>query len=343
MTPHDDCRSVLVRYPAAIPALLLDAAVLTPVTSGFSGAGVWRVRLNSTEWALRRWPAEGIEVDRLRELHRWLRHLQSSGGLPVSVPLRSDAGETFVEHAGSPWQLEPWLPGEPELHPAGRSPRVAAVMQTLTRLHQSSAGYFATEQGRPWFAVGSGPSPTLTHRLHRIAEWTPQRLGEIQSQTHGGDETSLRGLVRDILAVARRALSIVEHELYGVSNVVVPLLPCLRDARPEHMLLAGDRVTGIIDPSAARTDTVATDLSRLLAGYYPAGLSEWRDALEAYARVRPLSDAESRLIAPLDRSNALLSALHWVERFEMGTAADADTDMIGRVRHLSQRLRTMFG
>ncbi len=90
------------------------------------------------------------------------------------------------------------------------------------------------------------------------------------------------------------------------------LQPCLRDARPEHLLFTGDRVTGLVDFGAMAIESVAADLSRLLADWVDGERPARADALDAYSAVRSLDDAESDLLRVFEDSADLLGGGHWV-------------------------------
>jgi homoserine kinase type II len=92
----------------------------------------------------------------------------------------------------------------------------------------------------------------------------------------------------------------------------VLLQPCLRDARPEHLLFCGDRVTGLIDFGAMAIESVAADLARLLGEWVGPDRVEWAAALEAYTAVRPLEAFEIALVAVIAGATALLGAGHWI-------------------------------
>jgi homoserine kinase type II len=92
----------------------------------------------------------------------------------------------------------------------------------------------------------------------------------------------------------------------------VVLQPCLRDARPEHLLFEDERVTGLVDFGAMAIETVAADLARLLAEWVGADRSARADALDAYSVVRPLDDAESDLLKVFEDSADLIGGGHWV-------------------------------
>ncbi|MGH7199661.1 MAG: hypothetical protein ACREJB_03590, partial [Planctomycetaceae bacterium] len=81
-----------------------------------------------------------------------------------------------------------------------------------------------------------------------------------------------------------------------------------------HVLFSGDEVTGLIDPSACRTEHVAADLSRLIGSLVGDERALWDAALDEYSRCRPLSQEERRLVAVLDHSGVLLAGLTWLDR-----------------------------
>ncbi len=93
---------------------------------------------------------------------------------------------------------------------------------------------------------------------------------------------------------------------------MVPLQPCLRDARAEHFLFEGDRVTGLVDFGAMGIDSVAGDLARLIGDWLDGDPAARAEALDAYERVRPLDAAETALIVAFESSSALLIGEHWI-------------------------------
>jgi Ser/Thr protein kinase RdoA (MazF antagonist) len=123
----------------------------------------------------------------------------------------------------------------------------------------------------------------------------------------------------------------------------------LRDVWSDHMLFAdgGDRVSGIIDYHAAGIDSPATDLARLLGSWSLAGecrepslVDAWRDALNAYERVRPLAPVERRLVPWLHATGVIFGLDNWFRWTleERRTFPDA-----GRVRERMKRLVAALG
>ena len=73
-----------------------------------------------------------------------------------------------------------------------------------------------------------------------------------------------------------------------------PLQPCLRDARPEHFLFEGDRVSGLVNFGAMGVDCVAGDLARLIGEWLDGDPTARAEALAAYERIRPLDGRGGR-------------------------------------------------
>jgi homoserine kinase type II len=117
---------------------------------------------------------------------------------------------------------------------------------------------------------------------------------------------------RQWLALARAAAPRLVAPLRRALALAVPLQPCLRDARPHHLLFCGERVTGLVDFGAMAIDSVAADLARLSSEWLGADRSARAEGLAAYAAVRPLDPLELALIDVFDDSTALLGGGHWV-------------------------------
>ncbi len=327
-----ECRSVLERYRRTLRSP--EPLVLTSVSGGFSGAAVWCVSAGEPRWCLRCWPDDAPPLPRLRELHRWLEWLHREGGVPVAVPLPAHDGRTVIEFAGRVWQLEPWLPGTADFHAQPTAARLAQVMQVLARLHRCSARYEATAEGHAWFGRGYGPSPAVAERVHLLEQWSITAVEATGRRLQALPSTPLTQLAQETLLLAAQRREQVRRELLAACGVEVPLFPCLRDVWHDHILWTGDVVTGVIDPSAARMESAAADLSRLLLSLLGPDAPRQQEALAMYATVRPLTDNERRLMLPLLLSGTVLSGLYWVERIAAGELPHPP----GRVEHRLRRI-----
>jgi Ser/Thr protein kinase RdoA (MazF antagonist) len=321
-------RAVLDHWPETA-----DAVQVSGVTPGFSGAGVFRITAASGIWCLRRWPTgdSGLPEGRIRELHRWLAFLAKEGISKVAVPVASNTGSTVVSTHGSQWQLEPWLPGVADFRQHPSDVRLRRVFTSLAQLHQAAERYSPSPAGATWFSSGNGVPPAIIERRYRLRQWMTS-----QQQRHRSTASAPQRELSDELNQALSALAPrIATELDQCEEIRVRLQPCLRDVWHDHILFTGDEVTGIVDPSAARTENVASDLSRLLGSLLAEAAERWETTLDAYAAVRPLSSDERRLIPVLDRSGIVLSTAHWLERMRDTTLTEREYE---RVHQLSQRL-----
>ena len=76
-------------------------------------------------------------------------------------------------------------------------------------------------------------------------------------------------------------------QLAPLSNIALPVQPCIRDIWHDHVLFTGDEVTGIIDFGAMDIDTPATDVARLLGSLVGDDEAGWRTASSAYSADSP--------------------------------------------------------
>lgn len=286
---------------------------LTAGSAGFSGARVWRLEAANSVWALRRWPAHAFPAVRLRGLHRLLAHIEQSGLSCIAVPVPDDAGETLCFDGGHEWQVEPWLPGVADFHRVPNAARLAAAMKVLAAWHRAAATFVPQDDCRRWFASHpAAPSPAVGERL-QLWRHNEAVLLQARHSINMFQPEKWHDLCRDLADRIESLGPKIASELQQFQDQAFPLQPCLRDVWHDHVLFTGDSVTGLIDPSACRTENVATDLARLLGSLIEDDAAAWNVALEAYRQIRPLNLAEERLIGVLDRSGIVLSALTWLK------------------------------
>lgn len=340
------------------------APISEPVTGGFSGAALYRIRSEGhlhTDLCLRCWPESSLPSARIRGLHRLLDSICTQGTVPVAVPLLTRHGQTICEHAGHLWQLEPWLPGCADYHVRPSTARLQAAMQALAAWHRAAAEFPANATEREWFfCQPAALSPAVYERLRRLRAWTHSRLRRLHNRLRSEADsrraprpatlaTCMQHLVREAVPLLESAIPETTTELQFWLRRPVRLQPCLRDVWHDHILFQGDAVSGIIDPSAARSENIATDLSRLLGSLVGDSRQEWDVALTAYRRHNSLTTDEELLSDALDRSGTVLSLLNWIERTvesssaarqAMRPAVPVSDRILQRCDRLLQRLRT---
>jgi Ser/Thr protein kinase RdoA (MazF antagonist) len=316
-----------------------DATVIEFPPAGFSGAVVVRVTGKGGEFALRGWPPESLPQSRIRGLHRLLRHVAGQGVATVAVPLRDDQGETLVSRDARLWQLEPWLPGRADFWENPGEARLRSAMRRLAEWHAAAAAFVPSEAEAQWFSSHpAAPSPAVGERLERIRRLLSGGGDRLAAQLERLPAGEFREIGRRILEQVPQTATVADR-LAALSHVKFPLQPCLRDVWHDHLLFTGDEVTGIIDPSACRSENVATDLARLLGSLVDDDDAQWDLALAAYRQHRPLTLDELALVQALDQSSVVLAGPTWLERGRAaGSAVCENERVIDRLRAIDRRL-----
>jgi Ser/Thr protein kinase RdoA (MazF antagonist) len=292
--------SVLSRFPG-----LRTIGQLTPLENagGFSGSKLWKVTADDGEFCLRRWP-EKTTAERLTFIHAFQRHLYLRG-LQIVPALIDASGGTFVEQEGHLWELASWMPGTADYREHPTAARLTAAMKALAQVHIAAAQM--PGQSR------SGTSPGLATRLDQVRQL---RAGGIERIEEGVARRPLAwdDFARRICEKFRQFAPGVEYRLTEGTTISGPLFPCLRDIWHDHVLFTGDQVTGIIDFGAARIESPAGDLARLVGslGVESHQHRIWNTALAAYEATRPLGASQRMLVRAFDASTVLLSGINWL-------------------------------
>ncbi len=322
---------------------------------GFSGAIVLQVVVQPSqhavevEYCLRGWPPESLPRERLLGLHRLLEHIHRCGVTQVAVPSRNQFGSTLHVEAGQFWQLEPWLPGQADFWSNPSDQRLQNAMTVLAQWHEAASRFDARDSEFEWFGQhASETSPTVLDRLERIQRFRSTDVAQLRTslaresslQPWGATELAeLRHSARRILDLFELSVNRVADDLLIYRGMHFRRHPCLRDVWHDHVLFEGDQVSGLIDPSAAKSETPATDVARLLGSFLADNDDRWDMAIAAYRSVRPLSDREARLARALDQSTVLLSGLTWLERlFVHRRHYSNPSRVLSRLRQIISRL-----
>jgi homoserine kinase type II len=248
---------------------------------------------------LRAWPEVGPGREHLEIVHEWLRTAADVGFL--ALPVAATDGRTVAEWDGRLWQVEPWMPGEPDLADPPSAAHVGAAFSGLAMIHGRLAG-----------RATLGTSPGIAASARQTEALLRAGLDEIESAVNCSRSVEVEPSARRWLSLARAITPRLLLCLRDAARLRVLLQPCLRDARPEHFLFEGDRLTGLVDFGAMGIESVATDLARL-AGEWLGGHERHRAAaMASYERVRALSDSERALVAAFESAADLLIGAHWL-------------------------------
>jgi len=309
---------------------------------GFSGADIWSIETDTGRYAVRCWPA-GINEIRLTGLHCLLKFLRERGLNFVAVPILTARGMSLVKYSGRWIQVEPWLPGHADFRECPTRARLASAMAALARWHLAAAQFQPAPEHRTWFASAANqPSPAVIERRDRLRSLNAAQIRASGDAAVARALPQSRGVIDRLVDGVLRHADSVLSSLELATTAAVPLQPVLRDVWHDHLLFTGDEITGLIDPFACRSESVAADLARLLGSLAGDEREAWDFALRAYQKFRPLSLAEKLLIPVLDRSGLLLSGVTWLEwlgplvRFSLD-----DGRVVERVAAILKRLDAM--
>jgi len=338
---EESVRSVLAQYAPRVRPLRVE-----PLGNrgGFSGAGIWRVATEAGDFALRRWPRCALPRERILGLHHLLEHLRMDGLKFVAVPLRTNDGTSLPQNFLHDWQLEPWLPGRADFHARPTSERLRTALAALAQWHLAAERFVPEAGATKWFASrAASPSPAVGERLALLTAADSGQADHMEKRITQAKDSAIRELSRQILTLFRCGHSSVVAELQLVREVAIRLQPCLRDIWHDHVLFSGNEVTGLIDPAACRTESVASDLSRLIGSLVQDDRAAWDFALTEYRRHRPLTANELALVAVLDRSGVLLSGWTWLEWLYFERRPFADPAAVEkRLKRIVERMEKLI-
>ncbi|MCH7687682.1 MAG: phosphotransferase [Planctomycetes bacterium] len=310
-------------------------------TGGFSGAVIVRMETEFGEFCLRGWPLNSLPRNRLLGLHRLLNFIFQQGVTQAAVPVSSENGSTLVVVQDRFWQLEPWMPGIADFHDNPSDLRLAETMACLARWHRAASLFSPQPEEREWFFCKSNAqSPAVAERLEMIRVWTSGKFQRLKQAMSRSGDSPFREVAEEIVQNFDRQALHVTRQLESALRAPLELQPCLRDIWHDHVLFSGDEVTGLIDASACRGETVAADLSRLLGSFVGDDYSRWDFALKEYARHGELSLHELALVVVLDRSGVLLSGMTWLDRhFLQGERFGNESAVLERLQTILKRLK----
>jgi Ser/Thr protein kinase RdoA (MazF antagonist) len=313
-------------------------------TPGFSGAIVVRVNGPVGEFCLRGWPPDELPERRIRGLHRLLQHIHQQGVGCVSVPVRSEMGDTLVRRRGRCWQLEPWLPGAADFWSNPSESRLRSAARCLAEWHRATKLFVPRQSESEWFACRvQCESPAVRERLQRVRDLQHGGIHRLRASLPTSGRSEFHDIGRHILELFPHAASAIESELIAAKHFAFDLQPCLRDIWHDHILFTGDEVTGLIDASACRYENVATDLARLFGSLIEDEPDGWEIALDEYQRHSPLTTEELALVQTLDRSAVLLAGITWLRRSVIENKPVAnDERVVLRMQTIATRLERLM-
>lgn len=262
---------------------------------GGSGASLWRFDSARGPLVARAYPPDGPGLAGIVAVHDWLSLLAGFSFIPI--PLSTRDGRTAVALEGRIWDLAPWLPGAPS---SGRSD-VAAGLRALGLVHDRLSRLSA-----------EAPSPGLIARRDEAGRLLAGELDRMEEAVLSAPPSPSRDLARRWLGAAGPGLAAILPGLRVETGRPRAVQPILRDARAEHFLFDGGRLSGLVDFAAMGRDAPPVDLARLLPDWVGRDPGARAEAIAAYEAARPLRPGDPALIETFEAANAWLGPARWV-------------------------------
>ena len=332
----------------------------TAVSGGFSGATVFRATtVDGRMLAIRRTPNSAkLPAPRRIRLHGLLSRVAGLGLSQIPVPMipvntaqgtaTSGARPVLLSTAVTPapvpwvsteesqWEVEPWMPGTPLSGIHVTNHHLRSAFRLLNDFHRLAIDALHTTGQDAWFYVSRTESPAVQRRLAIVNELRQGLLGQWQHRLTGHSDLRFRELAARNCDALRHWLPWLHQELSAAAVQTYSIQPVLRDVWRAHLLFTDCEVTGLIDLTAAGTDHVTVDLSRLLRSWFGRDTSQVRAAVETFRTLRKLDSRELQLWETLDASTVLLSPVTWLRRrLESSDPSPYPDDVISRLRELT--------
>lgn len=299
-----EIRNIVRNYPPNCQPTRIEPLGMV---GGMSGAQFWRIVSPCGTLVLRQWPSEHPPADRLRFIHGVLFHAAERGIRFLPVPIRTTSGETFIRFAGSLWELATWMPGTADYEHSPTPEKLRAAMTALAHFHVAVQDFrFAATE------LIDGALPAPSRHLARLQQLSSSGANQLTRAVSNSIWPELAPLANRFLAELPRYLRRAVAQLKTFADISLPLQPCIRDIWHDHVLFTGNEVTGIVDFGAVGIDTPATDIARLLGSLVGDDPTAWRNGIEAYSTIRPLTAEEERLVKALDTGGTILAGCNWL-------------------------------
>ncbi len=329
------------------------------VSGGFSGAEVFQATTgDGRTLAFRKTPQSAVlPEERLRALHRLLTAVRQSGMAEIPVPVvpgpNRDAErpdeltslirnsttanrDSWVRIGSDLWHVEPWMPGTAIRGNAVTPERLCSAMERLCSFHLAAATHVAAANQSAWFRNSVEPSPAILRRRDVAGELLNGQLPILRHQAASDPDSDFRNLAATVFHVLDERLPRLHRELTHLAARSFPIQPVLRDVWRAHVLFTNDRVTGLIDLSAAASDHVAVDAARLFRSWFGTDSEQILQAVSKFESRHSFNRTERQLLRALDASSVLLSPVTWIRR-RSGTVGPGSCppDLLARFEELA--------
>ena len=149
-----------------------------------------------------------------------------------------------------------------------------------------------------------------------------------------------RSVAREFFRALEVRLPQLHQALTGLAHQSFAIQPVLRDVWRAHLLFTDDRLTGLIDLSAAASDHIAVDTARLFRSWFGADPEKRLQSIVQWPVFQRWTQAERHLLSVLDAASVFLSPVTWIRRRVSsrevsGAAAAVAPEWLGRFEEVA--------
>jgi Ser/Thr protein kinase RdoA (MazF antagonist) len=293
---NQNALQVLEQYPAYLQPRTVTAL---GNRGGFSGARLWLFNCELGDMCLRSWPPH-ITIESLELQHPLMSRARSDGLAFVPAVYHCAEGTTWVNHEGSLWQIEMWMPGTADFVTNPSADRLRAACIALAQLHGC---------WKSWSTL-TGLCPAVQRRLARARDWLELiASGWIPSAAAG---ERLQALIQRAYRLLADHVPQVAQLLAAWTEEPILLQPCLCDVWHDHILFTEEKVTGIVDYGGVKIDHPSVDIARMLGSMVGDDRAQWETGLAAYRTFRNISAEDEALAIALDETGVVIGVVNWL-------------------------------
>ncbi|MBQ4143857.1 MAG: phosphotransferase [Thermoguttaceae bacterium] len=342
---------------------------------GCSGAAFWKVRGKEQNYCLRRWASRYPTQERLEFIHAVQWHAKEEGFTKFAMPIETLEGMTYVADGESFWQLEPWMEGRADFRKHPGTARLVNAMTALAEFHLAMETFpIENERGAAPALLEHERillkwTDSLLDRLEAAicepkkdccADFQSVRFISGLSDSEGpagvdrwqiGNavtipcplklrfESRLQFAASNLLRTIRKQRYAVLAQVVRMSNLALPLLPCIHDLHAAHLYFDRQNFNGFIDFGSAGIDSPTVDVARLLNTLTESRAVHWLVGLSAYQSLRPLQREELAALQVFRKSTALTTAIRWLEYiFMQNHPVKCSTRLVRQLERMNEML-----
>ncbi len=243
-------------------------------------------------------------------------------------------------------QLEPWLKGQPLNANHLDESDATKAMAMLARWHTAASSFAPPPTCQAWFGPShQGVSPTVARCLAKlsvkgagIAHHVAVEHGVGEARLNSSDDFGCLAKLRKLAKLVDDLIPPIIRDLAPWAHQKIPLTPCWGDFWCQHILVEHGEVSGLLDATAARTDSVAIDLARFLGSFHIIRPSTRELCFDVYRGVRSFLEIEIRLARVMERVGLLMAGMYWIESLIGRNVRDHQSQNLQQWQMISMRL-----